>query len=346
MHRIDNTSASPTLPPHKPPGIPGFFTVGNPATGLAATIVEADWLNDVQEELLAILARAEIAPDKSNNTQVIEAILSLIGNSTRLRLTGPLTLFVAPAPFGSDLNNGLTPETAFATPQRAWNYIMERLDVGAQVITVQMADGVYPALSCTGSPIGSLGQGVVFRGNHQSPAAVTIQGVNQPAVNVGYSAMVVLADLRLTASGAAGSYDPGGTGIIVGSNSAVAIDGVEFGPCTYAHMYSNGGAVVAVTPYYVTGGAAMHALFPTPANGISLVLSTCNLVGSPSFSVAFFAGLTGGLCNAYSMDWSGGFIGKRFQLDANAILSIGGADPNTYIPGTIEGTTARGSILG
>ncbi len=53
MFRTDQATAVTALPVPAAVGTPGYFTGGNPATGQAATILDADWLNMVQEELMA-----------------------------------------------------------------------------------------------------------------------------------------------------------------------------------------------------------------------------------------------------------------------------------------------------
>lgn len=70
MHRIDSSTATPD----------GRFTEGNPTIPVPATTVTADWLNSMQEEAIAVLAAAEIAPDKANNAQMLAAILKLIAD--------------------------------------------------------------------------------------------------------------------------------------------------------------------------------------------------------------------------------------------------------------------------
>ncbi|GAB1254589.1 hypothetical protein [Desulfovibrio falkowii] len=78
MHRIDSSTATPD----------GRFTEGNPTIPVAATTVTDDWLNAVQEELIAILAAAGIAPDKTNNAQVVDAINALIIDMTPIASVG------------------------------------------------------------------------------------------------------------------------------------------------------------------------------------------------------------------------------------------------------------------
>lgn len=64
MHRIDVPSATVD---HK-------FTEGSPAGGVPATTVSADWLNDLQENIMAVLAAAGIAPVKGLATQLRDSI--------------------------------------------------------------------------------------------------------------------------------------------------------------------------------------------------------------------------------------------------------------------------------
>ena len=71
MHRIDSSTATPD----------NRFTEGDPTIPIAATTVTADWLNGVQEELVAILTAAGIVPNKASNVQVLSAILDLIADS-------------------------------------------------------------------------------------------------------------------------------------------------------------------------------------------------------------------------------------------------------------------------
>lgn len=68
MHRIDSEGAT----------VDNKFTEGNPSTGVPATEVSADWLTAVQEEIIEVLVAAGITPLKTDNTQLRQAIQSLI----------------------------------------------------------------------------------------------------------------------------------------------------------------------------------------------------------------------------------------------------------------------------
>ena len=54
------------------------FTDGNPQTGQQATLVTADWLNSVQEEVAHVIEFAGIALSKPVTTQLRQAIVALI----------------------------------------------------------------------------------------------------------------------------------------------------------------------------------------------------------------------------------------------------------------------------
>jgi hypothetical protein len=74
LFRIDNVTAVPSLPVAGPAGSPGFFTDGNPAAALEATVVDGWWLNLLQEEVLTVVEEAGLAPDKSSHRQLFEAL--------------------------------------------------------------------------------------------------------------------------------------------------------------------------------------------------------------------------------------------------------------------------------
>ena len=71
MHRIDGPAAAPG----------GFFTEGDPGVGTLATVVTDDFMNTVQEELVAVAVSAGAVLNKPNNAQVLSAIRALIGQA-------------------------------------------------------------------------------------------------------------------------------------------------------------------------------------------------------------------------------------------------------------------------
>jgi hypothetical protein len=67
MHRIDTSG-----------NVDNRFHPGNPATGQQATLVDQDWLNAVQEEIVNVILEANLDLEKGTNTQLAEAIVALI----------------------------------------------------------------------------------------------------------------------------------------------------------------------------------------------------------------------------------------------------------------------------
>lgn len=86
MYRIDNATAITPIPT---PGAVGpnpdcFFTNGDPNNAIAATIVDADWANSLQEEVCNVITDAGTTLSKTVRTQLRDAIkLSAQAGSAR-----------------------------------------------------------------------------------------------------------------------------------------------------------------------------------------------------------------------------------------------------------------------
>src|SRR5260363_9335 len=77
MYQFDGPFAVTAPPASTPQDSPGYFSDGNPATGQAATIVPAEFLNALMRECLNLLHAAGIAPDKAKFDQITAAIRRL-----------------------------------------------------------------------------------------------------------------------------------------------------------------------------------------------------------------------------------------------------------------------------
>jgi hypothetical protein len=77
MYRIDDATASTTLPTPEVEAAEGYFTEGNPARGTPATKVRGSWLNLIQEELRAIVVAGGLTPSKTVYNQVLTAVKAL-----------------------------------------------------------------------------------------------------------------------------------------------------------------------------------------------------------------------------------------------------------------------------
>lgn len=81
MQRIDGPTAARARPAAGPvSGTPGFFTGGDPAIPTAPTTVSVDWLNAIQEEIVAVIVGAGLDLSKADNAQLFAAIRALISS--------------------------------------------------------------------------------------------------------------------------------------------------------------------------------------------------------------------------------------------------------------------------
>ena len=84
MFRIDSTDVSGVLPAPAAANAPGYFKAGNPALGDPATVLDADWANNVQEELVAVATMRGAALAKATRDQCKTALLptlALLGSA-------------------------------------------------------------------------------------------------------------------------------------------------------------------------------------------------------------------------------------------------------------------------
>lgn len=86
---------------------PGFFSKGNVASGQPPTDVSQEWMNDVQEEILAVLTAAGIVSGPAQ-TQLRDAIVTMINSNTGNYAvdTGAVNAYVINIPTIVVLNDG------------------------------------------------------------------------------------------------------------------------------------------------------------------------------------------------------------------------------------------------
>ena len=109
MHRIDGPGAT----------VDNHFTEGDPVGGVQATIVTDDWLNAVQEEIVAVITDPLVTPaiplNKAANNQLITAIKRLItsGYSQATELAAGIAKVATQA-----LTNAGVDDTTMVTPKK------------------------------------------------------------------------------------------------------------------------------------------------------------------------------------------------------------------------------------
>jgi hypothetical protein len=80
MHRIDSYGTIEVMPTLSEVGATvGYFTAGDPTTGVPATRVHQDWLNSMQEEIAAVIEAMGLTLTKASTNQFLAALKVLTG---------------------------------------------------------------------------------------------------------------------------------------------------------------------------------------------------------------------------------------------------------------------------
>lgn len=178
MYRIDNSTASTTMPTVAAPGPRpnGFFTVGNPITPTPATVVDQDWLNTIQEELAAVVLAGSLTLNKSTRTQIRDAINALI--AAYINFPDPATaglIITGATTTGANLRlvgNGST------TPNKT---------IRARSGALEILNSAYSAVIASLSDLGDLGI------RNLAASAGTFSGAITAAVGTGFSHRAIFA---------------------------------------------------------------------------------------------------------------------------------------------------------
>jgi hypothetical protein len=326
MHRIDNTTAVATIPTPKQPGTPGFFTNGDPTLGQPATIVEADLLNAVQEEIAHVIEQAGIVLSKTDRTQLYQAL----GKLTRIRLTQDTTFYISP--LGSNNNDGLTPETPWSDATYGYDWIRDRIDPNGHTITLQAAPGTYPGAYFE-YPI--IGGPFFLVGNEADPTQVVFFNNNGHAINIDSAANVIILGVTVRASGQSTAC-----GVTVIQGSRFQFNNMIFDTCVDAHINADVGSMVGGWPdphniqYTITGSANAHVM--AIHAGFGQILGHITISGTPTFAYGFC------MVVAAQFDWQGVTFngtchGPRYHLQAGGILSTGNSGNPNFFPGDAPG---------
>jgi hypothetical protein len=333
MHRIDDPTATPTLPAPRPQGTPGYFTGGSPGSGgFAATVVRYEFMNALQEEVVAVVLAAGLTLDKTDNGQLLEALRRLV----RFKLYQDTTLYISTT--GSDQNDGLTPTTALATGQAAWNKAIT-LDLNGCNLILQFANGTYTnPIACEGQPLGiGASNGIIISGNVSQPSQVTFSTTNVSCISAGNGAIVLVQGITLTATGVPGSYQNMGGGLIAGTGGNIIFGNVIFHQCDWAHLVALGNGVIQsdANPYTIAAGGGRHMLAGL-GGYVANVNSAVSLTGNPAFSIGFADAESHGIVASYGAAYSGGATGPRFTVTTGGLIHTMGSGL-TFLPGSVAG---------
>lgn len=78
MYRVDHPTAKAALPVSTAAGTPGYYGDGDAALGEQATVVEAEHLNMLQEEIANCVESAGLDLDKADRTQLYQAMQAVL----------------------------------------------------------------------------------------------------------------------------------------------------------------------------------------------------------------------------------------------------------------------------
>lgn len=269
---------------------------------------------------------AKFASDTSLQQATAEEVRTAAGG-IREPLSANRTYYVSTT--GSDSNDGLTAGTPLLTLQAAYNKVAA-LDLNSKSVTISVAAGTYSAGISATAPVVGLG----FISITGAGATTVISSGAAAAFSASGGAAFTISNLKLSAAT--------GNCIYAINNGYVGIlGGITFGASTQSHMRSDRGGTInlaylaAIT---IEGGASAHIF----ANGGDVIAyaPAYTLTGTPNFST--FANANGFGYVAY---WTGSFTGAatgvRYSSSANSVINVFGAGVN-YFPGSAAGNTSLG----
>jgi hypothetical protein len=346
MHRIDDPTAVPTLPAPRAQGTPGYFTGGSPgSSGFAATIVRYEWLNSHQEELAHVVETAGLTLNKTDNTQLLQALNKLF--VSRTLATANMTIYVNPTT-GNDSNNGLTAGTAFATIAQAINAIYRWYDWNGFGCTIQLADGTYTynvangwLAVFAGMPFGMQAFGLSVQGNPSSPQNVVLSATLANCILVD-RALIYLSGVTIRATGTVWTLTGiQGLGLNCTRGGWAQCSNIRFDAtggmfpvrCDWQGMAAFSGANIGIT------GSGQWGMAATFGGQIFNQGATINVAGWSAVNPLWW--VDQGRMELSGTVFAGTATGQRYGVWYNGVINTNGGGPN-FFPGTVAGTVTSG----
>lgn len=255
MYQIDVATAATALPTPAAPGTEGFFTDGNPASGLPATIVDADFMNMLMMELINLVEAGGQSPSKTTYNQVLSAI-KVLGQQSAGNVgtdIGAANAYVV----------AFTPALTTPVPWVPFWFKVKTTNTGASTLN---ATGTVEAL------VG--GAHLALQGGEMLAGGNALVYWN-PTLNSGSGSYVLMFCSGAPDQVAAGTQ----------SNHAAQVGQVQTGGLNYAVAAGTSDALTATLPAGVT---ALTDGFP-----LRLKLSTANTTTTPTINVTIGSTATG-----------------------------------------------------
>lgn len=249
----------------------------------------------------------------------------------RERLVAPRTLFVSTT--GSDAADGLGPDTAFATLQRAVD-AAHMLDCVTFDVTIQLSGGTHQGAVVLRPLVG--GGLLRIQGDDDDPSSVVISS----GILAGGGARVSVLGVRFAMA------LPWMSAVAVQEGAMLTLGAVDFGPCgaNGSHIAGTGfGQINFLGDYTISGGALRHFNL----SGHLMVTSnnqTVTLVDDPAFIEEFAFVSNGAVLSLWNATFLGSATGRRYTATTNGTISLFGGG-EAFLPGNAAGIVNAGGIL-
>lgn len=258
-------------------------------------------------------------------------------------LTATLNLYVGGAG-ASDLNDGLTAGTPWATLQKAVLAIYTYNANGHQII-VNCTGSFSAGMVAAGPFPGIIGAfGAVFK--FASGSSITCATGNCIQASDGAS-FGVSGAVTLSASSTAPAE---GSAVFANGGSEIFLDdfygsGIIFGTCAASHITAVASSIIVINTNYAIGGNAPSHFQSTLAGAIALSTDALNytvtLNGTRAFSNFFAVAYDLGTITSPSgrVTYTGSATGTRYGVASNGLIQTLGGGAN-YFPGNAAGSAS------
>lgn len=324
MHRIDTSSATAD----------GKFQDGNTAAGIKGTVLDAEWGNAVQEEIIGVLTLAGTEPSKLLRNQLASAIQSLIAAAVAASGGGGGGVAMT----GSNLGTG---QTVFAGIVGT-DFRFRSLKAGSGISLSSTANDI--TITNTGGTGGSV-----------SPASETVQGIVEFST-AAETALGISSALAVHPAGAVATFAKRANNLSDLASAATARANLDVwskgeADARYAAAGSGGGTTVsnasetvagivelanaAETASGIDGTRAVHpagavATFAKRANNLSDLASAAAARGNLGLGTAATAAIGTGVND----------VPTRGQADG-IYAQLSGANFTGAVTGTTFGTSSE-----